>query len=416
MNASDFPSQEKLHLLVRLSSLINSSLDIQEVLVNALICVEQLLEAEASSIFEVDKEKGELFFRLARGEATPRITGMRLKIGEGIAGWVALTEEPLMVADTAQDSRFYQQFDVQSGFTTRSILCVPVQSKGQLIGVLEALNKRGDRGFAESDMELLTLLGNLIGTALENARLYSRVKEQLSVTEEELRVAAERLIRSERLAALGKLSQGVAHEVRNPVMAIGGFVKRLQKSTAADDVHREIFGIIGAELGKLERMVREIEGFAALSEINLMPTNLAEVVDRVLAENAATLRHLDIRVQREIPAALPLYRVDGTLLSHALQYLIDNAGEAMPRGGLLKVALVPEPNGVWIILTDSGIGIRPEDMPHLFDPFFSSKPQGTGMGLTTVHRIISDHRGEITISSAPGQGTEVQIWLPRWQI
>jgi two-component system sensor histidine kinase HydH len=90
--------------------------------------------------------------------------------------------------------------------------------------------------------------------------------------------------------------------------------------------------------------------------------------------------------------------------------------EAMPNGGQLTLAVTPEPKGLRLILTDTGVGIKPEDMPYLFDPFFSSKPDGTGMGLTKVHQVISDHRGEIQITSVPQQGTEVDIWLPRWLV
>ena len=116
------------------SALINSSLAIQTVLNQAMDYVEDLLEAEASSIFEVDLAKGDLFFRLARGEKVQAIKEMRLQMGEGVAGTVALTEEPLLIIDTSKDPRFCQRFDGHSGFSTRSILCVPLRSKERLVG------------------------------------------------------------------------------------------------------------------------------------------------------------------------------------------------------------------------------------------------------------------------------------------
>jgi signal transduction histidine kinase len=409
-------SRDDLRNLVQLSSLVNSSLDTQEALNNALKSVEQSLNAEVSSIFEVDKVKGELFFRLARGPGSEKLKNLRLKIGEGIAGWVAQTEKPLICPDPYVDARFSRQFDAESGFATRSILCVPLKSQDRLVGVLEVLNKKDGQGFHEDDLEILTMLGNMIGPALENAQLYSRLKEKLTLTMEELKVVEDKLLQTERLAALGKLSKGVAHEVRNPVMIIGGFVRRLQKHLPPDDPALEMIGPILQSVRRLERMVAEIEEFTVLLEPDLQRRDLTEVIDQVLAASAGALEQRRIAVQRRVPPDLPRIPLDEHLMGQALSHLIDNAMEAMPQGGQLSLEVTPEPKGLRLILRDTGVGIPPDDMPYLFDPFFSSKPDGTGMGLTKVHQVISDHRGEIQITSAPGQGTAVNIWLPRWLV
>jgi len=407
-------TRDNLRNLVQLSSLINSSLDIQEALNNALMSVEQSLNAEVSSIFEVDQVEGELFIRLARGPGSDKIKTLRLKIGEGIAGWVALTEKPLSCPDPYADARFSRHFDDESGFCTRSILCVPLKSRDRLMGVVEVINKKEAQGFTAEDLEVLTMLGNMIGPALENAHLYSRLKDKLSLTQEELKVLENKLLQTERLAALGKLSRGVAHEVRNPVMIIGGFTRRLQKRLPANDPAQEMIAPILHELRRLEHMVAEIEAFTVLLEPDIKPRDLARVVDQVLAANAGALAQRQIAVERRIPPDLPRIPLDEHLMGQALGHLIDNAMEAMPNGGRLVLEVTPEPKGVRLYLRDTGIGISPEDMPYLFDPFFSSKPDGTGMGLTKVYQVVSDHRGEIQIKSVPGQGAEVNIWLPRW--
>ena len=409
-------SRTDLRNLVQLSSLINSSLDTQEALNNALMSVEQSLNAEVSSIFEVDKIKGELFIRLARGPGSDKIKTLRLKIGEGIAGWVAQTEQPLICPDPYKDARFSRHFDDESGFRTRSILCVPLKSRDRLVGVVEVINKRAARGFTEEDLEVLTMLGNMIGPALENAHLYSRLKEKLSLTREELKVVENKLLQTERLAALGKLSRGVAHEVRNPVMIIGGFARRLKKRLPPNDPAQEMIDPILHELRRLEQMVAEIEAFTVLLEPDIKPRDLGRVVDEVLAASAGALAQRQIVVERSIPPDLPRIPLDEHLVGQALGHLIDNAMEAMPNGGRLALSVTPEPKGLRLALGDTGIGISPEDLPYIFDPFFSSKPDGTGMGLTKVYQVISDHRGEIQIKSVPGQGTEVSIWLPRWLV
>jgi signal transduction histidine kinase len=409
-------SRDDLRNLVQLSFLVNSSLDSQEALNNALMSVEQVVNAEVSSIFEVDRVKGELFFRLARGPGSEKIKTLRLRIGEGIAGWVALTEKPLICANPYLDARFSRHFDDQSGFQTRSILCVPLKSQDRLMGVLEVLNKKDDQGFHEGDLEVLTMLGNMIGPALENAHLYSRLKEKLSLTMEELKVVEDKLLQTERLAALGKLSQGVAHEVRNPVVIIGGFASRLLKRLSADDSAREMIATILHQVHRLEQMVAEIEAFTVLLEPDLKPQDLARIIDQVLGASAEALEQRQIAVERRVPPDLPRIPLDEGLMSQALLHLIENAMEAMPNGGQLTLTVTPEPKGLRLILTDTGVGIKPEDLPYLFDPFYSSKPDGTGMGLTKVHQVISDHRGEIQITSVPQQGTEVNIWLPRWLV
>ncbi|HZE22095.1 MAG TPA: GAF domain-containing protein, partial [Desulfobaccales bacterium] len=367
-------SRQDLRQLVKLSSLINSSLDPGEALNNALMSVELQLNAEVSSIYGVDKAKGELFFLLVRGPGAEKLKSLRLTIGEGIAGWVAQTEKPLICPTPYSDGRFARQLDNVSGFQTRSILCVPLRSRDRLMGVLEVLNKKDGQGFSDDDLEFLIMLGNMIGPALENAELYSRLREKLTLTVEELKVVEKKLLQTERLAALGKLSQGVAHEVRNPVMIIGGFARRLQKRLPAEDQVQEMIVPILHETRRLEQMVAEIEAFAGLLEPDLKPRDLAKIVDQVLAARAAALQQLNITVQCQVHPDLPQIPLDENLMNQTLNLLIDNAAEAMPQGGQLTLAVTPEPNGVRLTLQDTGIGIAAEDLPYIFDPFFSSKP------------------------------------------
>jgi putative nucleotidyltransferase with HDIG domain len=162
-----------------LLGLINSSLDLEVVLNNALRCAERFMAAEASSLFLIDEKRGDLYFHLARGEAAEKIKHFRLKIGQGVAGWVAQTGEPLIVAEAHLDPRFDPQVDTFSGFQTRSILCVPLKRKGQVTGVVQVLNKRDGRGFDSHDQELLTMLADHIAIALENAKCYQGVEEVL---------------------------------------------------------------------------------------------------------------------------------------------------------------------------------------------------------------------------------------------
>lgn len=414
MTAWNSELRTKIQTISRISSLINSSLATPEVLNNALSAVEHFIAAETSSFFELDRGTGELFFCCARGKGAEKLTQLRLKVGEGIAGWVAQTEQPVMVADVGRDPRFQSHFDAVSGFSTRSILCVPVKAKDRLLGVLELLNKKDGSGFQEEDLNILSIVANQIGTALENARLYQKLQDKLLVTVEELKFTQGKLLQSERLAALGKLAQGVAHEVRNPVAIIGGLAHLLEKRIPAGDRGQKFLGEINEAVQRLERMVEEIEAFARMPKPRLRPSDLAGVIHQALAGLAAPINALGISVEMHLAPELPPVPVDPHLLGRVLQLLIENALEAMPKGGKLSFATALEGRQVKITLQDTGTGIAPETLPLVFDPFFSTKPSGTGMGLTMAHRIISEHHGDIQIRSTPGGGTAVDLRLPRW--
>ncbi|HAA05395.1 MAG TPA: hypothetical protein DCZ69_12945 [Syntrophobacteraceae bacterium] len=405
-------TRSKVRSLAEVSSLINSSLEIQVVLANAMKCVQTLLDAEASAIFELDHSRGELFFRTALGDAAEKLKDVRIKMGAGIAGWVAQTGEAVIVSDAHQDSRFYQRVDSLTGFQTRSILCVPMASKGRIVGVLEVLNRKGDELFTEDDLEMLAILGNLIAVALDNARLYTRLSEQFALTEEELKATQARLIRSERLAALGKLSAGVAHEVRNPVMVIGGFARRLHKQFGDVEAVRKGAEVILSETERLERMVSDIEAFCKLRQPVKAPVVVSDLIDRMVDGIADTLAAQGIRINRSSGPQPSELEADGELLEIAVRNIVTNAMEAMPGGGALELHVDSRVEDLVLTVKDHGCGISPQDLPNVFDPFFTSKTRGSGLGLTVAHRIVSEHGGEILIDSEVGKGTEVKVVLP----
>lgn len=408
--------KRELKALAGLSAMINSSLDIQAVLDSAMACVQTFVDAEASAIFELDETGSELFFRIALGDAAERVKEVRLKLGEGIAGWVAQTGEPVIVRDTHKDCRFSGGVDAISGFETRSILCVPMTYGKKLIGVIQVLNKKGAVCFDESDLEMLTILSNQIAIALENARLFTMLNERFAATAEELRVAQSRIVQSERLAALAKLSQGVAHEVRNPVMVIGGFARRLLTQFADNEPVSRNVRIILSETERLEQVVYDVEAFSKLRQPEPRPVDLGNVLKAVVLSLDGGIQSQNIEVNMDIPVTLPLVECDRELIELALRNILENAVEAMPSGGLLTVRAIMQSDSLMLSIRDTGVGISSKDIEGVFDPFFTSKQHGTGLGLTTVHRIISEHSGEVKLSSVPGGGTEVHVYLPiRWR-
>ncbi len=161
--------------LFAFSSAISSSLRIEEIREKAALVVMYLLRCEASSLLLFDEEKEELYFDVALGEKGAKIKSIRLKLGQGIAGWVALNRQALIINDVQKDPRFYKSADEASGFITRNMVCVPVISKGKLLGVMQAINKIGS-DFDEYDLELLSAVGAQVAVAIDNARLHEELK------------------------------------------------------------------------------------------------------------------------------------------------------------------------------------------------------------------------------------------------
>ena len=407
-------SGREIDLLIEVSSLINSSLNINEVLENSMRVVEELTDAETSSIFEIDFEENELFFRLARGESHARVNKVRMKMGEGIAGWVASSGETLLVPDTEKDTRFCKKVDDLTCFKTRSILALPIKRKDRIIGVMEAINKKGPQTFDSKDAEVLTIVSKQIGIAIENAKLHARLQEKFTLTRSELKESQAKLIRAERMAALGQLAHGVAHTVRNPVTSIGGFARRLYKTLQLDDSCSGYVDLIIRETARLEDIVNSVEELTSIPVSKCRQCTFSSFIENTIREWEQNSNLNNVKFEMNLLKEDHLVYLDEELMAKALMLVLDNAGEAMSEAGTIAVSTFQEVSWMVISVKDSGPGITHKDLPFVFDPFFTTKTYGTGLGLAMVSRIVSDHNGEVKIYSSPADGTEVRICFPRF--
>jgi|UniRef100_A0A7V3RHC8 HD-GYP domain-containing protein (c-di-GMP phosphodiesterase class II) len=166
-----------LEALIDASLLFSSTLDIDALLNIILQKAEELMDAEASSVFRIDEEKNELYFITARGEKGKEVKEIRIPMGKGIVGWVAQHKKPLLVPDVTKDPRWFSGVDKKTKFVTRSILAVPLMVKGRIIGVAEVLNKKGNKPFTKTDLEMYSALANQMAIAIENASLYRELDE-----------------------------------------------------------------------------------------------------------------------------------------------------------------------------------------------------------------------------------------------
>lgn len=186
MNEESFIKKlRQLNELMELTALINSSLDTHEIRKRAIEAATRLTDAETGSLLLLDAETGELFFEVALGEKGGKLKEIRLGKGQGIAGWVALQGEPVLIHDVQSDSRFFRIADEKSKFITKDMICVPAKTKERVLGVLQVINKNSGQ-FDEDDMQLITALSNQVAVAIENASLYQELKETFYGTAQSL--------------------------------------------------------------------------------------------------------------------------------------------------------------------------------------------------------------------------------------
>ncbi|MFH1596781.1 MAG: ATP-binding protein [Pseudomonadota bacterium] len=223
---------------------------------------------------------------------------------------------------------------------------------------------------------------------------------------------ADRVLQSERLAAVGNTVTHIAHEIKNPLLIIGGFARQLLKVPGLDDKSRQKLNIIAEEVGHLEEMVAEMRDFVHRPGAQKRPGNLEALLDEVLGLFQDTLAEHHIQVRRAADEPLPSVDFDYKQLRQVLLNLFKNAMEAMPRGGELTVASRRRGPNLEISVADTGQGMSPEVMDKLFQPYFTTKEKGTGLGLAICRSIVEEHGGGLLVDSTPGQGSTFTIQLP----
>jgi PAS domain S-box-containing protein len=223
----------------------------------------------------------------------------------------------------------------------------------------------------------------------------------------------DRLLQSERLAAVGNTVTHIAHEIKNPLLIIGGFARQLQKATELDDKARQKLNIIAEEVGRLEGLVAEMRDFTRPPVSQKTPGHLETLLTGVLEFFQDNFQEHHIQVRRQEDGPLPLVTFDPKQIRQVLINLFRNAVEAMPRGGEITVATRVNGPNVEVSVTDSGEGMAPDVAANIFQPYFTTKEKGTGLGLAICDFIVKEqHGGCIDVQSAPGQGSTFTIQLP----
>lgn len=256
----------------------------------------------------------------------------------------------------------------------------------------------------------------LVATNREQARRLESVVAQLAEANRNLQLAEAEVRRSERLAALGQLTAGLAHELRNPLGTMKASAEVLrQKVPAANEVAHELAGYIATEVDRVNSLITRFLDFAKPFQLQLEPADVTEVIDRAIARVENHQPSFDVSVYRNYSPDVRPCLVDGELMENVLYNLLENAAQASPPGSVITVKTRPAHNAAEISVIDRGAGIGKDDLENIFNPFFTTKSDGIGLGLALVSKIVDEHGGTIAVESEPGQGSVFRILLPTWK-
>jgi signal transduction histidine kinase len=291
----------------------------------------------------------------------------------------------------------------------RDCLVVPIKESDSVLGALLLF---GDEKKLppKTEFEFFSSIGSYIGLVVKNARLY----EETNRTLKELRITQDKLVQSEKLAGLGALASNIVHEVGNPLAAIMNSVQVLQNRVQLEGRMKELMDIIGWETERLNDSIDMLREFSRPSELRRVKSDLREVVKKaIFILNQDFDLIWDKKIKTNFPEEFPLLLLDPYAMEQVVLNVIKNSLQAINEGGEVRVRLRRKnENQIVMKIRDNGLGIIKENLNRIFEPYFSTKARGMGLGMHIVKQIVEAHGGEVVIKSERGKGTTVDIIIP----
>ncbi len=400
----------QLSILSAVGKSVVSLMDLEELLTRVVEAGVYITKAEEGFLLLVDPETNDLYLRAGKNLGEQQAQELRVKVDDTVAGQVVKTGQPVRRGGEGTG----RDFKVKTGFLVKSLLHVPLVLKGKAIGVLSVDNQVSDREFTKDDEELLSTLADYAALSIENATLYDELRKSL----DDLKRSQQELIQSSKLAAVGTLAAGVAHEFNNLMTAISGHAQLGLISDAGGET-RQALEVIVDSVDRAKRITANLLTFARRQEPRMELADVTEAVESTLLLMARELQESNISLVRRISEVPPTV-CDVGQMSQVCLNLLTNARDAMlPQGGTLTVVVEQDKGDIVIAFTDTGSGVPQHIMDRLFEPFLTTKgplggsqTSGTGLGLSVSYGIVKNHGGTIDVATEEGSGTTFTVRLP----
>jgi len=416
MTISDHRNREAA--LVQIGKELNRFTDTKAILQKVIDVAADALKFEDCSLFLIDVVTDRLVLRASRGPLAKNIDQASYALGEGLTGWTALNEQPVRVVDPTTDSRWRGLFQELPASEVGAYMAVPIRIHRGVIGVIRVQRKKSPykwfpNDFTDDDERILTTIAAQLGIALDNRRL------------------VDQLVKTERMAAWGEMSARSAHMIGNRVFAIKGDVNELeyllQSSPIAVGEAMKLSESIKKGIFLLEEILNEFREFVKATQLDLEEAEVNDLVRESVEEGFP--KRSQTKLNLKLAANLPKIKADPTKIKRCFGELMENSVNFQPEGGEITVttALADSRSKKWlkpsqqsgnyvlVRFEDTGPGIEMENKPRIFNPFYTSRAKGMGLGLSIVKGIVDAHEGTIYESGRPGRGARFTILLPYQQ-
>ena len=402
----------ELSALHKTGQVIASTLDLDEVLARVIEEGKAMIGCDMAAILLHNPEKQEIVFQVGVGLSKDDLVADHIPDHIGVAGWVLQHAQPVFLNDYQNDPRSQDVNFVFKDFVVHSLMAVPLVFQNQAIGVIEMFSPQ-EASFNEQKLNLLSTLAGFATVAIVNARLFKAEREQRYLADS----SRAQLIQSEKLNAMGRLVASLAHEINNPLQSLRSGLSLLQAGNLTEAKQRQYLTVVARQVDRLTAVVERILGFYRPSQARPQQVNICAAVRETLMLAEKRLEEDRVVVKVILPENLPPVAMPSDQLSQIFLNLILNAAAAMPGGGHLEICAGWQPQSrlVWVSFKDNGIGILPEAIPHIFEPFYTTRPEGNGLGLSICYSMVLRYNGRIEVESEPVVGSTFTVFLPPFE-
>lgn len=381
----------------------------KSLLINNFISkVKQICPVEIVRLFLLDENTGKY-----KPQAESQPSSLSFNGKDRLISWLFVNERSLLLSQNPDITLYFTDDEREKLRQLQAELIYPLKVMNKVSGVIFLGPKTDRTSYKENELSLLSLLFNQAAFAIEHASLYEAQSERIK-----------KMYRTDRLATLGELAAGAAHEIRNPLTAIRSTIQYLSRDFSADPVKSEMVSELIAEVERINKIVQGLLSFARPSILNTTDVNIEQLVNQTLLLVSNTLKKQKVEVEFEYFVNNTTLRADAEQLKQVFLNIILNAAEAMSRNpeNLARTLIISIEKGpaidehthfLLLSFEDSGKGIDPKNLDRIFNPFFTTKEEGTGLGLAICYGIVNRHDGEIEVRSTPGKGTCFTIKLPQ---